>query len=731
MRILRVELENIGPHRQLHVEFQNGAIGIVGANGAGKSTLVNSVYAALTNDFTRFSTVKSDIITTNSGDAPSLIRIAGEHHGQQFVLTRWLRPNKSEFRIGSQRYTKANEVNDAVTAELNIPKVVIDRYVFVSQWEMFSFLDETPSERAKTFQYLCGTDSAAQIHKACTDFVQQQQSHEILDNSLDLETIVAGAASRVEEADKQIKTLTRQLLSAEDYAYYQALLQRATAAINAESVVKTLATSRRQMETQLTALRQSVDELDAKLSKARNWLQTHATRIGEANAAARAVELQNKIRLQLHSLQQSREQLEAERAKLCNVEAAQTFYQYCVNSFDDDVVAAFRGLSATGYILAEKRAAATQTKMNLFAKLQAASVPVGHADTCQYCLQPISAEYRQKLAATASELRQRHDLLERRLQASTGFDLAKSRRQEKIEVLVRQITQIDSQISECQKTIETQQPANVSESELQSLLATAAKAKVAESQHGTALAIERQKLEGLVTTFAHVDAKITAAEAIIAEGRVDSQTIADAEAALQHRQEVTEQIARQKGAKTEAERSQQRAAEALEKLREQLNTRAKIRNLLSTIAAVGEIFHWNNLPKAVSQANLRTLVSDINRNLELFDTPFTVEADDELTFNVFFPGQLPVKAKQLSGGQKVILAIAFRAAIDKVFGHDVGMLFLDEPTAGLDADNLVLFREALRSLSNRLQANKQLFVITHTPELNSAFDQVVEIQKGN
>ena len=126
MYITQVQLRNIGPHRQLDVELQRGLIGLVGSNGAGKSTLVNAIYAALTNDFSRFSNVKSDIITNGSGKEPSYIRIRGVHRGQDFELTRWLRPNKNDFTIGGVSYAKANEVNDAITAQLNISNLVTD-----------------------------------------------------------------------------------------------------------------------------------------------------------------------------------------------------------------------------------------------------------------------------------------------------------------------------------------------------------------------------------------------------------------------------------------------------------------------------------------------------------------------------------------------------------------------------------------------------------------------------
>jgi DNA repair exonuclease SbcCD ATPase subunit len=167
----------------------------------------------------------------------------------------------------------------------------------------------------------------------------------------------------------------------------------------------------------------------------------------------------------------------------------------------------------------------------------------------------------------------------------------------------------------------------------------------------------------------------------------------------------------------------------LDQLKLRLAEKSKVREQLAAIREVAQVFHWNNLPKAVSQANLELLVTDVNENLALFNSPFVVEADQDLTFNVFFPGQSAVKARQLSGGQKVILAIAFRAALDRVFGHDVGMLFLDEPTAGLDADNMNYFHEAIQRLAQKVGTDRQLVVITHEHEFNESFDRLISITR--
>jgi DNA repair exonuclease SbcCD ATPase subunit len=57
-------------------------------------------------------------------------------------------------------------------------------------------------------------------------------------------------------------------------------------------------------------------------------------------------------------------------------------------------------------------------------------------------------------------------------------------------------------------------------------------------------------------------------------------------------------------------------------------------------------------------------------------------------------------------------------------------MFLDEPTAGLDADNVTYFHDALQQLASKVSGDRQLVVITHVQSLGGVFDQLVEIQKG-
>ena len=165
----------------------------------------------------------------------------------------------------------------------------------------------------------------------------------------------------------------------------------------------------------------------------------------------------------------------------------------------------------------------------------------------------------------------------------------------------------------------------------------------------------------------------------------------------------------------------------LDELREKIERHKAMGALREVVSAVRDVFHWQNLPKKVAQANLRGITGEINEALEIFGSPFWVEADVNLSFKVHFPNSPPRSAGSLSGGQKAVLAICFRIAVNRLFGVDTGMMFLDEPTAGLDNDNIEYFQGALSVLATEVRDKRQLVIITHAAELRGTFDQVIEM----
>jgi len=700
MRIDTVKLKNIGPHRDLEVKFGRGLIGLVGSNGAGKSTLVNSIYAGLTNDFSRFGNSKSEIIT-NGTTEDSFIKLTGEHRGQQFELVRWLKPNKSEFTFGDKSYSKATDINEAVVAQLNIPKLVIDKYVFVNQWEMFGFLDQSAGERAKTFQYLCGTEAATAAYKVCSDYVAKQKNLQIVDNSLELQSALTSAEEAMAEHKNKAKSVEKFILTDDDLTAYQELLDLDKAGLDASEALTEETTEEQNLVKELKEHKAALAELQEKIDKRNKWKERNETELKSAYDLVEAYSEYESIQAAAASATSSIALLKKKLEVLKKPVKNEKLY---ANEAE------------------RKKLSAQEGRLQVLIE-QAENVNTDEA-VCPHCLQEVSAEHVERLQADLESNRQKLADIAERIEHSCDYDKCLNVFEKRQADINDSIKRFEATLAENNKRMAefgggdktTAEALLQKEEEVnQQLKKLETQVRVVSGKQAQATG----KLKAVKSTIAKLKAKVQA--------RPASEEVARVKLSLSQHEKASSARQAAVGAYREAKKSRDRAQTTLDHLKAQLSKQLKIQNLLETIAEAGDVFHWNNLPKVVAQANLELLVNDINNNLQLFNSPFVVEADQDLTFKVYFPGQLPVKAKQLSGGQKVMLAIAFRSALDRVFGHDTGMMYLDEPTSGLDADNVKYFHDALQKLAERQGADRQLVVITHVHELSGAFDQLVQL----
>lgn len=707
MRINDVELKNIGPHRKLSVVFESGLIGLLGQNGAGKSTLVNSVYAALTNDFSRFSVPKPEIINNSSGKEDSYIKLSGTHRGQNFQLIRWLRPNKSELSFQGNNYYKATEINQIIEDQLGISKLIIDKYVFVNQWDMFQFIDQTDSERAKIFQYLCGTEQSAKIHAVCSNFVARYQNSEVFDNSEELESAVKAAHESMTRNKKKCLSLKETMIEAEEVAKIQEKLDNYSEAKNAE---KRLHANQEKLEKAKDSCA-SYSKQKIKIKKLVAKMESELNDFKSTDKYKAAVSYIDNC----------------EKTKKVQAEVSELTTR--VSSLKEDLADLKKPSKPENYIDDSDR----QTSIIQLAQFKAEiasnedvleDFKLDEEAFCPHCKQAVPADYVKNIAAKQNDLKLQAESLTNTLEASLRFDRALKRYSELASSISSNIEKANFRLSLLENSKDT--AAGIDEEEANALIE---EAKLKQDDLGyyqsklTDIKKFLSESEGISSTLQNsIDSDLLLINAAISG--------ADAN---QYRIELEQHFSAEKeynialGTYRESKRNWKKHKELLASLNKKLEERAKIQNLLETISSAGDVFHWNNLPKTVAQANMELLVDDINENLAMFNNPFHVEAGTDLTFKVFFPGKPAVKAKQLSGGQKVVLAISFRAAIDQVFGHNVGMMFLDEPTAGLDDDNVSYFHTALQQLAKKVTGDRQLVVITHVKELSNVFDQLVTV----
>lgn len=711
MYIEQVELKNVGPHQSLTVKFGRGLVGIVGANGSGKSTLVNAVYAALTNDFTRLGGTKAEIITNGSSE-PSYIRVTGKHQGQSFTLTRWLRPNKNEFKIGVSVFEKATDVNEAVINYLDISKAVIDKYVFVNQWEMFSFLDQTASERAKTFQYLCGTEAASSIHKVCMDYVARQQGIEVVDNSVELEDAIKETRTAMTEHAETGRAAKLNLLLDAELETHQLLLSQFDLGKEAQTQLQEVKHKIERLNLSLEKLQKS--QSADKLAKREAWQAEFKHKLAIAKEVLDLAELRKLICLRLFDKRQN--------------------HADYVNAVKDKQ--RFEPKPTSDYIGATDQKVLTKEKHELEFKIKQVSTLLTHSDNrlCTQCQQEVTKEYVEQVKV--EYLRNVTKLAEivRILTYSEAYDAKLATYQLRLEEWKQRCSDALKEVEEVEKefgVVSTKlvglDDAGIEEAE--ALIARNLEIEQQKFYYEKDVKQEQHQIAGFQGELKNVLAQKSKLSKQVKQ-MPSEEEVSIVKVRLAQHQESFAVWSKSVGAFQEAKRSWLRTKQSLEQLTAKMADREKVRKLLDTVSSAGDVFHWNNLPKLVSQSNLQLLVGDINANLQFFNDPFYVEADADLTFNVFFAGQEPVKAKQLSGGQKVLLSIAFRAALDRVFGHNIGMMFLDEPTSGLDADNVSFFQEALQQLAKKVGEDHQLIVITHVQELGKVFDQLVEIKKG-
>jgi len=715
MRIDEVELKNIGPHQHFQHGLGSGLIGILGRNGAGKSTLINSIYAALTNDYSRFNAVKAEIISKNiPKTAKSFIRIVGSHKGQDFELTRWLRPNKAELSINGSVYTKANDINQVIEDQLGVPKLVIDKYVFVNQWEMFQFLNQTESERAKAFQYLCGTEVASRIHKVCQDYVTQQKGKEIVDNSLDLQEAIDAAQEQMDHHKAKGTAAKNKKLDSDTLKAQKAILKKAE---KADEAVESLDQAKQDLA-EAKKKRNAAALSQAKLERKIQRSESKINMLKDSDKLANAREILDDD-TDYEDLAAQKEQAESD--------LEETLIR--IQTLDDKKPRKKQSIYLED---AEERQKLEQLKVELEFQQKNDHALVVEFDPkdcvdpeCPYCHQFVPDEHR---LAVSAEYHKRQDQLKKinnKLDYSKQYDTyladynsARTYQNSLREMLEKELDELTEELSH-----------QVSDKERQ------AAQELVEGFDNTQkqLPKDRTTLNQLNQNIAKYDGRIESLENQIetyqnqVKDKPDPESVIEASRLIeQHDAAVVDHKVALDCFK-ESKKNRNNLRKTLEQLKLKLKQKAKIQGLLDTISEAGEVFHWNQLPKTVSQANLELLVDDINENLATFNNPFYVEADEDLTFKVFFPGKSPVKAKQLSGGQQVVLAIAFRSALDRVFGHDVGMMFLDEPTAGLDSDNVAYFHDALQHLAQKMHGNRQLGVITHIQDLGGVFDQLIEI----
>lgn len=707
MQLLKLELMNWCQHKGLfEMDFAPGLTAIIGPNGSGKSNLLGGVRWLLTGDNPNDGDKAENICEEAEQTEKAWGRLTFRHGGDEVIVQKYLRPEKEKSLLtvnGAIVARGEREVVGQLAGRLGMDAAAMKRFVIVEQGDIFGVLDESTETRAKTFQKLFDTGFAAEL----VDVVAKH------DDKLSVPDCRAQltAAEQAVLAAKETQRLARErLVGLTDTKELEQALAMDRQICNQFTNRQSLELQCTKLTADITTTSAQVTALEAVVTQATTDLQTlEQAAAGNAPAcdAARAALLNVR---RYKEVQQQRTALEQRRAAVVASQAALVEPQRTEEPID--ITQAASEVSVlTSQIQTETAFVARFTAQGV------AACPTCGTDVATLAdrVESTKLSLFTKTAAAGA--------LTARINAEKAYQTAKALWDSNTQGLAATLKQIDAQL----EGLNVSAPVTESEEALNQIVADQqaytqgiAELRATLNSNTTRLAAIRGQLEAKLQQLTECSSKrdainVTAEENAAAATRLNDGMARLNEMMTLHRHEATA-TANVAACESNYANLQQQVVVA-DKQREWIRDGEEVRSVLKL------------LPKLIAQNNLRQLEVMINDFLSLCGTPFRVTADETLSFVGIFNSGRRQRAKRFSGGQKVLLALLFRIAVNIRFAAGIDFLGLDEPTAYLDKKSIAAFKPLFERLRELMaQRGLQCLMITHEDELAPLFDKVVKLE---
>jgi len=694
VRVRSLEVKNVCQHLSFRKEFHPGVTVIVGRNGTGKSTVLHCLEAAVTGDWSCFAGGKQENVAQLAGPKePSYVSADLEHGGRSFRVARWLRPDRVELWVdGRGPETGKARVNEALEEALGVPLAIVSGYGFVRQRSIFDFLAARPADRAAAFQVLTGTDRAGPIHDLLGEELRDAPLLQATDERESLR-------ARVAETERRVAAAAERMAALPDVD--EGDLVRAA---ELEAAVRARAALAAEARSALRGLRGLGPRIEAAARRLAAAGEALAALRGGEEGARRDLAESGHVREAWRRLREG----EAARARLeAEVEA----------------VRASRPAGpppGVGPAVREAAAAYRRDAHGMYASMQADGAFLGSfrdgVAACPTCGTP-SRDLQGRLAeaeARRAETTRRYMELHEAHEAEAAADAALRSWERADAAWASRLAEASGRLAAAPI------PAAPAWSEAEA----DARERAARDLLGRLEAASREEWEARgEADRLEADRRSWAAlrddrRARLASPRPDRGECRRARegkgawsAALAERRSLEGEV-REAVRQVEASR---RRLEEVDRILAEAAARNAWRDL---VAAARPLVHRDGLPRRVTAEFLARATEGVNEMLATFAARFRVAATDDLSFEArFFDGRAQ-HASRLSPGEKVVLALAFRVVVNATFARELGVLVLDEPTDGLDQENIGCVEAALSRLGEVSRARDlQVLVVTHERRL--------------
>ena len=709
MFVQELYVRNFCQHQEQRLVFQSGLTAIMGPNGSGKSNLLGALRLALTGDNPNAGNKADNICQIAPATEPAYVSLTFHHGDARAVVVRHLRPNvKSTLAIEGLPTVHGDQaVNARLQELLGLDAELLNTVVLVSQGDIFGFLAKTPAKRAEALQRLFRTEAAERIYTALGQYLTTLA---VPHPTIDCETV----ERQVAEGRQQLVEAERRLQQCRPVDVLHAEHAAAVRCCELWRHRQTLLAQQAACQQSLADVREDLRQELETISRTEAALATVVQRREALEQAAQEARQVLTLAAQTEALWQRRDELLA-RKQLREQELA-TWPP--PEKPEDYIVADAAVLEAM-----------TALSQEIFSdeKFLASLGPDSGVTVCPVCRTPVTT-LQDRYAQVQRELpekRERYRRLSRQYQASVAYDQAVEKYNARRQKLQEQIAGIEAdleslgallpetlpdkaQAAECLKAYEGYREQETAfRTVLGELRQKLARLQAREEALHQQMRGYEEQLRGISVTAEQAQQAETRAQSLAAEVQT-TLAAANAVTAIRTRLEAWEEQLRQ------AKQARRQAAAT--------------RGLMAHLTEIRSLFHKDGAPRFVAQASLQRLCGRTNEYLQALGADFWVAADEGLSFQAHFPDGRIQPAERLSGGQKVVLALAFRLAVYFVYAGDVAFLALDEPTVYLDADAVVALKTTLDQLRSVVAARgMQMVLVTHETSLAPSFDRVITL----
>lgn len=660
--------------------------------------------------------MKADNVSVFANKKDKASVILNFTHGQvEGKITRVLQPTPSQelvltWGMQQKKVTRDAEIAFELEKLLGVNQKMLLDYVFVPQWGIFKFIDQQPAVRARALAELFGADRAEQIYKELGEC-----RIEIPSASVNADIVRA----RIQQNKNELILVITQL------SHFVDLSEKVDDSIKEHRKVM-MQWERKKM------LLNNIDNM-----KGNRFARTERIEalLFEIEPLAEQVkQLEESVKESEVSVDQAKEGLESWRRYDVFVQQQSTLtneLQKLKAELNDHLGQMPK--MPLNYVGGDHRKKLEVQLATIRSEVQRSQQILNTFQRdgkieCPTCGTPVE-QFHDRLDDCENYIIDSKPLLddiEKKLHSSSKHDSDSQQHAYKKLTLSTQVESKQKQFSDLEQV---EKPACSCEDYRQLITSYSAVVKDLRYRQET-LQIGNSKVDGMKSELIALD-DVTRKYQAEADSIVATEF--GAETASKLIEQVTERIVQRdtlRHRKRDLERLVEDDEEALDRCKAEQLRADHLKQTVDHLAEVREVYH--ELIKIIPQHNMELLRSEINGILDKFGTRFRVEAIDDLRFLLRYHSGRVQPAERLSGGERVLLALAFRIVVNSRYAKELGLLCLDEPTAGLDEDNLNCLEVALGRLRELSQARGlQVIMVTHDSGLDGLFDHVIRLQAAS